>query len=305
MRKAIAILLLASCIYGLDIIVVKDGLQKGIEPLAFSLIRTVLALALTAPYLISRNRDSLRKLDLPMVAKMAVIGIIAEGAVILLLFWGQHHTSAVNAGFMIRLTFLFTFPFAYLIVGERPGNMILLTASLMLGGAFLISTGGTLKPPMSGDLAIIGAALCLGFTNAYAKRLMRYLRPDEVTLGRFVFGSLFLSLIVLGPLGGDIGSVSWLLAKNVVLSAVLYSSFVLLFYRGVGMAGPNIAALMFTVGAVFSALFAVVLLGEQFACSHVAGAAMLIGGALLISIRRMAPPPSKNDVEINLRLKKG
>jgi drug/metabolite transporter (DMT)-like permease len=75
-------------------------------------------------------------------------------------------------------------------------------------------------------------------------------------------------------------------AKNVGLSAALYSSFVLLFYRGVGMAGPNIAALMFTVGAVFSAFFAVVLLGEQVSWSQLVGAAMLIGGAVAISIKK-------------------
>ncbi len=286
MRKAIVILLLASCIYGLDIIVVKDGLQKGVEPLAFSLLRTMLALALTAPYLVSRNKDSLRTLDLPMVLRMAVIGIIAEGIVIMLLFWGQHHTSAVNAGFMIRLTFLFTFPFAYVVVGERVGRLIVVTAALMLGGAFLISTGGTLRPPMSGDVAIICAAVCLGFTNAYAKRLMRYLRPDEVTLGRFFFGSLFLFVALIWTRSGDIAAISVSQGANVLLSAVLYSSFVLLFYRGVGRAGPNIAALMFTVGAVFSAFFAVVLLGEPFAWSHLAGAAMLIGGAVIISVRR-------------------
>ncbi len=139
---------------------------------------------------------------------------------------------------------------------------------------------------MSGVVAIICAAVCLGFTNAYAKRLMRYLRPDEVTLGRFFFGSLFLFLALIWTRSGDIASVSASQGANVLLSAVLYSSFVLLFYRGVGRAGPNIAALMFTVGAVFSAFFAVVLLGEPFAWSHLAGAAMLIGGAVIISVRR-------------------
>lgn len=286
MRKAIFVLVLASCIYGLDIIVVKDGLLKGVEPLAFSLLRTSLALLITSPYLVSRNRDSLRTLDFPMILRMAVIGIIAEGVVIMLLFWGQHHTSAVNAGFMIRLTFLFTFPFAYVVVGERVGRMIVVTAALMLGGAFLISTGGTLKQPMSGDIAIIAAAVCLGFTNAYAKRLMRYLRPDEVTLGRFFFGTLFLFVVLIWSIYGDVVSVTRGQFVNILLSAVLYSSFVLLFYRGVGLAGPNIAALMFTAGAVFSAFFAVVLLGEQFALSHLIGALMLIGGAVLVSVRK-------------------
>ena len=286
MRRAIAILLLASCIYGLDIIVVKDGLQKGIEPLAFSLLRTALALVITAPYLVSKNRDSLPSLSLPIVLRMAVIGVVAEGVVIMLLFWGQHHTTAVNAGFLIRLTFLFTFPFAYVVAGERVGRIIVPAAALMLGGAFFISTGGTLERPMSGDFAIIGAALCLGFTNAYAKRLMRYLRPDEVTLGRFVFGTLFLSLVLLGSVWGDIRSVTAFQARSVVLSAVLYASFVLLFYRGIGMAGPNIAAMLFTTGAVFSAVFAVVLLGEGFTWAHLLGAVLLIGGAAAVTARR-------------------
>jgi drug/metabolite transporter (DMT)-like permease len=43
---------------------------------------------------------------------------------------------------------------------------------------------------------------------------------------------------------------------------------------------------MFTVGAVFSAFFAVVLLGEQVSWSQLVGAAMLIGGAVAISIKK-------------------
>ncbi|HHN81630.1 MAG TPA: DMT family transporter, partial [Methanomicrobia archaeon] len=239
----------------------------------------------TLPFFI-RSRYELAQLNRADVRNVAVVGLVAEAIVIVLLFVGQKNTSAVNAGFLIRLTFLFTFPFANVIVREQVGRIIGLVAVMMLGGAFLISTGGRLTAPMFGDIFVVFAALGLGFTNAFAKWSMKTVPADIVTWGRFFFGAIFLCAFLVPFIYSDfvvINAQQWSL---IVLAAIFYASFVLTFYRGIYLAGPNIAALFFTAGAVFSAVFAVLLLGETITLEQIVGAALLIGGAALLTYKK-------------------
>jgi drug/metabolite transporter (DMT)-like permease len=284
-KRAIALLVFASAIYGLNIITVKEGLNEGLSPLTFSFLRTFFCMLLTLPFFI-RSREEFTRLARSDVRNVAVVGLVAEAIVIVLLFVGQKHTSAVNAGFLIRLTFLFTFPFAYVIVKEQVGRIIAVVAVMMLGGAFLISTGGRLTAPMVGDIFVVLAALGLGFTNAFAKWSMKTVPADIVTWGRFFFGAVFLSAFLVPFVYGDFAIINAQQWSLIILAAVFYASFVLTFYRGIYLAGPNIAALFFTAGAVFSAAFAVVLLGETISVAQIVGAALLIGGAALLTYKK-------------------
>jgi len=285
-RRAIALLVFSSAIYGLDIITVKKGLLEGISPYLFSILRTSLCALVALPFIISK-RERIRAISLRHMSYVAVIGMIAEGIVIVLLFVGQHNTSAVNAGFLIRLTFLFTIPFAYVILGDRPGRILIVVLPMVAAGAFLISTGGSLSTPMKGDLLITSTAVMLGFTNALAKKTMKDVDADIVTSGRFVFGSLFLILLVLPFVYGELARITMAQHAYIFLSSAFYGCFVVSFYRSIDLAGPNIAAMFFTAGAVFSAAFAVLLLGESLSGAHVAGAVLLIGGAVILTRSRL------------------
>ncbi|MHC1608631.1 MAG: DMT family transporter [Candidatus Methanofastidiosia archaeon] len=280
-RESVSLLLFASAVYGLGIIVVKEGLNDGLHPLVFSFLRTLFCLVLVVP-LALRHGDTLQCLSRHNYKDIAIVGIIAEGLVVLVLFVGQKNTSAVNAGFLIRLTFLFTFPFAYILLKEDIGRIFIAVAAMMLGGAFLISTGGNIIFPMLGDIFVVMAAIGLGFTNAYAKKTMAIVPADLVTVGRFFFGTFFLLVFLVPHIHREILTVTGFQWGIVLLSSVLYTGFVVAFYRGISLAGPNIASLFFTAGSVFSALFAVLLLGEHVTYVQIVGALLLIGGGALV-----------------------
>jgi drug/metabolite transporter (DMT)-like permease len=149
-------------------------------------------------------------------------------------------------------------------------------------GAFLLSTSVVPKMPQIGDLIIILAAIQLGFTNSLAKRTMSKIPAEVISSMRLIFAAIFLLVAI--PLlqgAGSFASISngfW----YVISSALLTSTFVFTFYKGIELSTPSLASIFFLLSAVVSAVLAYFVLGEILSLIQIIGGLLILVGAYFI-----------------------
>jgi len=199
------------------------------------------------------------------------------------LFLGQNITTAVNAGFLIRLIPLFVLPLAYLLLGEKSSRNSIFFMLIMLIGAFLLITNGTLTIPNIGDLLIIFVALVVAFQSVFAKKIMRSVSTEIVIFFRVCISALLIVVFVPFLLGYQSLSVSFDSLLYILFTAILYFLSVAFHYKAIKLVGPFITNTFFLSGSLFSALFAYILLGEILSFVQWTGALCVLGGAYLLS----------------------
>ncbi len=270
-----------SLFYGLLIVVQKIGLNFGLDPLSFSFSRSAIVIFISLIFF-SPQLKKLKFVKKYELRDLVILGIISAVA-ILILFVGQNITTAINAGFLIRLTPLFVLPFAYFLLKEKvPGNSIFFMF-IMLLGAFLLITNGALIIPHAGDLLIIIAALIIAFQNVFAKKIMRKVPTELVIFCRIGISALMIILFIPFLLGYQVLSAFSSGLFYIVLTAVLYVLSVVCQYKAIKLVGPFITTTFFLSGSLFSALFAYILLGETLTHIQWVGVAtLLLGGYFLI-----------------------
>ena len=276
-RIALAYLFGTSLFYGLLIVVQKTGLNSGLDPLSFSFSRSIIVIFISLIFFSSqlKNLKFIKKYEL---RDLVILGIVSAAA-ILILFLGQNITTAVNAGFLIRLTPLFVLPFAYLLLKEKSPRSSIFFMFIMLTGAFLLITNGALIFPHLGDLLIIIVASAVAFQNVFAKKIMHSVSTDVVIFFRVCMSALLIVIFIPFLLGCQSVSALFSGLFYVILTAILYFLSVICQYRAIKLVGPFITTTFFLSGSLFSALFAYVLLGEILSSIQWVGATcILLGG---------------------------
>lgn len=270
-----------SLFYGLLIVVQKMGLNFGLDPLSFSFSRSVIIILISLIFF-SPQLKKLKFIKKYELRDLIILGIVSATA-ILILFLGQNLTTAVNAGFLIRLTPLFVLPLAHLLLKEKSSRSSIFFMFVMLVGAFLLTTNGALIIPHLGDLLIIIVALIVAFQNVFAKKIMHSVSTDIVIFFRVCMSALLIVMFV--PFFLSYQSISALFSGlfYVVLTAILYFLSITCQYKAIKLVGPFITTSFFLLGSLFSALFAYILLRETLSFVQWIGAvSILVGGYFLI-----------------------
>ena len=282
-RTSLLYLLGTSIFYGLLIVIQKMGLNSGLDPLSVSFSRSIIVIFISLIFFLPhfKNLKFTKKYEL---RDLIVLGIISSVS-ILVLFMGQNITTAINAGFLIRLTPLFVLPFAYLLLREKSSRNSIFFMLIMLIGAFLLITNGTLSIPNMGDLLMIAAALVVAFQSVFAKRIMRSVSTEIVIFFRVCISALLIVIFIPFILGYQSSSALFEGLFYVILTAILYFLSVTCQYRAIKLVGPFITNTFFLSGSLFSALFAYILLGEILSFVQWTGALCVLGGAYLLSKR--------------------
>ena len=276
-RIALAYLFGTSLFYGLLIVVQKTGLNSGLDPLSFSFSRSIIVIFISLIFFSSqlKNLKFIKKYEL---RDLVILGIVSAAS-ILILFLGQNITTAVNAGFLVRLTPLFVLPLAYKLLEEKSPRSSIFFMFIMLTGAFLLITNGALIFPHLGDLLIIIVASAVAFQNVFAKKIMHSVSTDVVIFFRVCMSALLIVIFIPFLLGCQSVSALFSGLFYVILTAILYFLSVICQYRAIKLVGPFITTTFFLSGSLFSALFAYVLLGEILSSIQWVGATcILLGG---------------------------
>ncbi len=171
-----------------------------------------------------------------------------------------------------------------LLRGERPGRRwMLATALAIAGGGLLLSGGGDLSVDPVGALLALGAGASYALYAVVSKGLLADHHPDAVAAVVFSLGAVFLLPILFQT------NLSWLakphgLAVALHLGLFATAAAYALFSRGL-MTTPVATAVTLSLAEPLTAgLLGVFILGERLSPQAMIGAALLLGGLLLLSV---------------------
>ena len=206
---------------------------------------------------------------------------------------GIKTTTAGNAGFITSL-YVVIIPILLVIFGRQRLRWTIWTAALMAAaGTMLLSTSGRFKPATGDWIELAGAVMWAVHVIVVGKMAQR-MDNLHFTIGQFavcgLLSATFAWLIEIPPLPGE--RAAWL--------AVLYSA---LFPVGLGFtlqvfaqrhAPPTDAAIIFSMEAVFAALFGYWLLAEKLLPLQIAGCVIIILAILIAQLPPGASTPRPN-----------
>jgi drug/metabolite transporter (DMT)-like permease len=243
---------------------------------------------------ILREREELR-LAWKQMFLMSAFGF--TGFTVLFYISG-YYTTAVNMTLLQTAIPVLVLAGAAIFRGVRITGMQVIGMTVALMGILLIATHGE---PMRirelefnrGDLMILGAAsLYAGYTVALFDRppISAFVFFAGLAMGALVSSfPFFLIEIATGHFHAPTAK-GWLILAFVAVGPSLVAQ--LLYMRGVELIGPGRAGLFNNLTPVFGALFAVLLLGEEFHLYHAIAMVLALSG-IWVAEQRRAPAPER------------
>jgi drug/metabolite transporter (DMT)-like permease len=232
--------------------------------------------------------------------ELLVIGGLGLSITQGLIYTGLNYTTAINSGLIIALMPMITMVLARFILHEPMGAWQAVGSAIAFAGMAVIIVRGDLEALLRldfnlGELWVVLAAVCFALYTVLLRR------------ARFALQSLPLLVILLG--GGTLAALpfyAWELlhdertALNASgLLALAYTAIpggALMYYfynRSVEVLGAAKAGVFLYLQPIFIAGLAYVLLDERLGAYHLAGAALILLGVLLVTlIKPHGPAPS-------------
>jgi drug/metabolite transporter (DMT)-like permease len=279
--------LFAVVVWGISFVATKRVVTE-IAPTTLLVCRAVLGTALLLAMLKARGQDLVPPRDTwRALFVMGLVGIVVHG---LLQAYALTLTSAVNTGWLVGLTPVWSAILAAVTLSERMGAKKV--AGLVLGflGAALVVTQGKLSagtlqlPHTRGDLLVLASTLNWALYSVLGHAVIRRLGPTRATAGAFSTGLLLLLPLFIASAGwrdfGQLTAVGWacLLFLGIACSGLGY----LFWYAALEKMEATKVAVLLYLEPVVTLLAAVVLLGETVHPLTIAGGLLLLAGVVIV-----------------------
>jgi len=285
-------IMMFSAFWALQLFVTKLALNAGAQVLSYQLLSLLAALVILSILLLPKYGGEFRNLfnEKPgLFWRLFFANGVQSGLGTCLSIIGISLTSAINAGFLVKLSTVTTILFAWLILKERLTVIKVLMVFSMLTGAYLLTTKGQMLLPRIGDLFILGACVCWSLGNVLIRKYLKSqpVKVEVVTFQKSLAGLPFVLILVGLALWtpGIFGSL------NQVLSCCKSSSAVFPYIIGNGIllsftwtylnntlkiSSASYMTMMSMVTPVFVSILAMIFLGERMVWIQVIGAGMII-----------------------------
>jgi len=292
--QAYAALVLTAALWGSSAVTAR-GLLDSLSPAWVASLRWIVVLAVLAPF-VWRDRAAIAKAmarDLPSLAVFALVGFAPQTY---LIYLGLVGSSAINLGLLNSAIPVLIVAVAAILHHRRPRPLELAGIALSLTGVVVIIARGQWSTLAS--LAFNGHDLVMlfgmGVWAYYTVRLAR--RDDGLPFPAFMFAAGLLGLAMIVPaLVYDAATGRIALPSASAWVGVAYLGVLptlvamLLFAYAIRNVGPVQSGLFTHLVPVFSAVLAMLFLGEQLHAFHAAGFALVAGGAILGCLRAEEP----------------
>ncbi len=286
-------LTLAPLFWGGNITVAR-AMADVIPPIGLSFWRWATAALIVLPFVVPRLRA-----QWPIVLREArfitALGVLGVGLFPILMYKGLQTTTAINAGFIQAICPVLIPIIAWLMHGTLISARHIVGIVVSSLGAFtiisagdplaLISEGGTI-----GDLWVFGATTLWAIYSVVVSR-----RPSDLESGVVLFTTMMVGVLMLFPLWlGEVATVKGMPFDTQSLLAIGYIAIFpsigayLFFNRGVEIVGPSRGGLSMHLVPLFTAMLAILLLGESFYLYHGVGLALIFSGVLIVAGARRA-----------------
>lgn len=270
-------------IWGINFTVVKRALMV-FDPLAFNGLRFVFASVFV--FVVLRARGQLQAPERRDLPRLLLLGLAGNALYQIAFILGLDRTRAGNASLILALVPVFVLVLGA-VGGERHGARAWLGAAVSVLGVALVS-GSALRmegsASLSGDLILVGAALMWTVYTLGARQLIARYGSVQTTAWTLWAGAA--GLIAVGAPGllrqrwDAVGWAGW--------GGVFFSSFLsiglayLIWNRGVERLGGARTAVFSNMTPVVALAVSALWLDERLTPLSVAGAAMVVGGVMLV-----------------------
>jgi drug/metabolite transporter (DMT)-like permease len=265
---------------------IKVAIDGGLSDTFIVFARTLLGAAILAPVMVSRGALPAVRRRLGWLVVIALMQIVAP---FLLITIGEHHVASSLAGILVASAPIWTALIVLFAVQEERLQGIGVVGILVgiVGVALLFGVD------LSGDSdALLGGAgiLLAGLGYAAASVLAKRKVPDVPPVG--IAGSIMavsaLVLLPTVPFGAPTAAPSLgTVAAMVVLGAGSSGLAFLIYYTLNAEIGPSRASLVAYIAPVFSVLYGVTLLDEEFTVGIAAGLVLILLGSWLAADGRV------------------
>lgn len=273
-------------IWGVNFAVVKRTLE-AFSPLGFNALRYLIASLFV--YAVLRWQGALRLPRREDVPRILVLGLLGNTVYQMAFIFGLDRTRAGNASLMLALVPILVLLFD--VRGERHGAWVWLGSALSVVGVAMVS-GSALRmegaTTLVGDLMLVGAAAVWALYTVGARPIIQRYGSVETTAWTLWFGAVGIILVgvpdLLAQDWGRVGTGAW---GGLLYSALLSIGLAyLLWYRGVEKLGGARTAIFSNLTPVVALITGAVWLGERLTPLSLLGAALVIGGLVLVRKRR-------------------
>lgn len=268
-----ALLLLITAIWGWSFPAVKEAVaQYGV--LSFLAIRFAIGTSTLGLF-------TARRLDRKSLRTGAALGVVLASGYLLQTF-GARSTTATNNGLITGLFVLFAPMASRLLFGVRIRPVLWVAVGVSLVGLVFL-TGLGPDPLCLGDLLTLGSAACYGLHIALLGRYSKEHDSGALALAQLTMATLLFVVMALltEPLVWPSSSVWTTILATAILATAL--SFPIQTFVQKRLPAVRTAVLL-TMESVFAAVFGYLLAGERLTGVQIAGAALLVGAALVAEV---------------------
>lgn len=273
--KGIIYLGIALLTYAFTHIIDKIGINSGVSPGVFSFFSIFFGLLMVGAIWFSLRKKKSLRFEKKHIKHFIIIGFLTSGLCVALSIYALKFTTATSKGIMQGMYSLVTLIFAYFLLHERLPKLFFPIFAVMMFGLILLTSNGFLHLPNKGDFILLMTTPIIGFCNVYAQKTIKKINSLTVTFGRFIFGTLFLLILMPFIALHDVGTLQngiiW-----AVLSGVVGGIRVITFYKGIELEGPTMAATMLAISPAITALAEFFILGTKFSPLQIAGLVLVL-----------------------------
>ena len=280
MKKGLILILLAALISGVSIFVNAFGV-KGIDAALFTFSKNlVVGLFILALIFGIKEFHTLTKLTKMDWIKLLTIGLIGGSIPFVIFFKGLQLSSGATGSFIHKMMFIFVAVLAVIFLREKLSKKILVPASLLLAGNFLLLKI-TLPIFNAGTLLIFAATLFWAVENVISKHALKKLSGNAVAFGRMFFGSMFiLAYMLFTDKISLLASLSFSQIGWVLITSIFLAGFVLTYYNGLKTVNVTTAASILLLGSPITTMLSFVFLGSALTLMEGAGMLLVLIGVI-------------------------
>ena len=287
---AIILLIASSFFWSGNFFAGKIAYNTDLSPFKLSFFRWTLAFIILLPFTYSEIRKNLKyyKENLLLISLIAFLGVTIFNS---FTYISLQTTLVINSALMNSVTPVLIIGFSWLIFKTKTSLLQFIGIFLSVIGAFCIILKGNLNNLYSfqftsGDIWMFIAALSWCVYSVLLRKIDKNL-SQLATLEVLIF----IGLIFLIPLYLIESSNSTFIPDNstdylIIIYVAIFASIVSFFSwnMGVSIRGANRAGLFLHLIPVFSSIWAISFLGEQFALFHLIGTIFILLGIILSNL---------------------
>jgi drug/metabolite transporter (DMT)-like permease len=278
-------------LWSLNFTVTKYLFIHGWSPLAYGVLRYLLAIVLFAGYTYHREGSlAIQRRDIKLV--LLAGGVICANQ--LCFVYGLKLANASTVGLLLGAIPVFVGVVAAVAGLERMRPPFWVGAIVTVAGVGLVAAAsGHLGSSPAGVLLGVATALTWSVYTVTISPMMRRYSPFRISTLVLVVGWLPLAAIGAPQIAAQhfsFGLLAWLGFGFAVVGPLFLTN--ILWFTAISRVGPSRAALFVNIQPFGAVAFAVVLLGEQLHPLEILGGALIIGGILLERVWHQATAPA-------------